>query len=345
MAPTPLPGPPGPPSLAEDHAAIRPMATLRDHFHEKTATRAIALQCLQAFRTQLDRLPASEAQAIIKHVGAGEFILQWLRSHDKDINEVADADLINLLVPMLASEGKENMIWTWGLQDSQDMVLRKLVAFAIVKSKADHEKKSLDESISAFFKIFNMASRKHDTTLVGCMAYLDEQLTRSKEREPSRSKLDSEYQFAQPRFPWTDIDLIMKYRDSLYKVKSRNLDSLQMTRAQIVCYHRPGHEADPLPTLKIIQAFDSNPVHYLRKRRHLSHISYCNHWFNLCAFHLDRIGEKEKAAWVRDVSKKNFGQSSSVRKRQTPFPVNRNLRSVDKPTSTLPADRDTIDGP
>lgn len=246
---------------------------------------------------------------------------------------------------LLASEGKENMIWTWGLQDSPNMVLRKLVAFAIVKSKADHEKKSLDESIRAFFKIFNMANRKHDTTLVGCMAYLDEQLTRSKEREPSHFKLDSEYQFAQPRFPCTDVGLIMKYRDILYKIKSRTLDSLQMTRAQIVCYRRPGHEADPLSTLKIIQAFDSNPVHYLRKIRHLSHISYCDYWFHLCAFHLDRIGQKEKAAWVRDVSKRNFGQSSPTRKRQTPFPVNFDLKSVDKPTSALPADRNTIDGP
>ena len=95
--------------------AKSPMTYFGDCVSSGTATREIAIVCLETELVKAQTSPDLQIHDNLKLVGAGTTVLKWLHScgQGEGLAFLTDYRLLKALIPFLIAEGKECLIWEW----------------------------------------------------------------------------------------------------------------------------------------------------------------------------------------------------------------------------------------
>lgn len=103
-----------------------PMTYFGDCVSSGTATREIAIVCLESELRKALALPDLKIHDNLKLVGGGTTVLKWLHScsQGESLAFLVDYRLLKVLIPFLIAEGKESLVWEWLQELKTHCILR-----------------------------------------------------------------------------------------------------------------------------------------------------------------------------------------------------------------------------
>lgn len=314
-------------SLLERFAVKDVCAELRDKISDGSLTRPEAARPLALFQTELDRLPADQAQRRAKEKLVGQTPLRWLWDQHDDLgfNDETDNRLVYFIMDLVVNEDREEMIWEWitschsAREYTADYIRydwRGQALLGLVRAKAKDMNGSLDEALRTFFRgIAFQVDSGFPLPEALTSTFLQRQLTHPMPVKGVSEKMittkkgfitpEEEYDRGtlQPRYPETSPDLWQKFHDYVGIVGSvREMAHARQAAMWLLHPKTP----DPFPIVRLLKHADLDRSVRALRDRHASAFFWAN--CKSASRLLMRSGKHDEAEYVMAAASRLFNK-------------------------------------